>query len=68
MTDPALVVRPLPELLESLREHGLRRGMDPGPMAPREALSTGQPELDAALRTGGWPRGVRHRNISRTRM
>lgn len=58
MTDPALVVRPLPELLESLREHGLRRGVDPGPMAPREALPTGQPELDVALRTGGWPRGA----------
>ncbi len=58
MTDPALVVRPLPELLESLREHGLRRGVDPGPMPPRGALPTGQPELDVALRTGGWPRGA----------
>jgi hypothetical protein len=27
-------------------------------MPPRGALPTGQPELDAALRTGGWPRGA----------
>jgi hypothetical protein len=57
-TDVARSVRPLPELLETLRDHGLRRGMDPGPMPERGAFSTGQPELDAALRTGGWPRGA----------
>jgi RecA/RadA recombinase len=57
-TDVARSVRPLPELLETLRDHGLRRGVDPGPMPPRGALPTGQPELDAALRTGGWPRGA----------
>jgi hypothetical protein len=51
-------VRPLPELLETLRDHGLRRGFDPGPMPARGALPTGHPELDAALRTGGWPRGA----------
>jgi RecA/RadA recombinase len=27
-------------------------------MAPRGALPTGQPALDEALRTGGWPRGA----------
>jgi RecA/RadA recombinase len=27
-------------------------------MPPRGALPTGQPELDVALRTGGWPRGA----------
>jgi recombination protein RecA len=56
------VTVPLPELLESLRGHGLRRGVPDGPMdgpmAPRGALSTGQPALDAALRTDGWPRGA----------
>jgi RecA/RadA recombinase len=56
------VARPLPELLESLRGHGVRRGvpngpMD-GPMAPRGTLPTGQPGLDEALRSGGWPRGA----------
>ena len=54
------VVQPLPELLESLRAHGLRKGL-PGPMpepisGPR-AIPTGHPGLDAALRSGGWPRG-----------
>jgi recombination protein RecA len=52
------VARPLPELLETLRGHGLRRGVASGPMAPRGALPTGQPTLDEALRTGGWPRGA----------
>lgn len=57
--DVSRPVRPLPELLEALRDRGLRRGMDPGPMAPsRPALPTGQPRLDAALGTGGWPRGA----------
>jgi len=62
---PATAVRPLPELLESLRAKGLRRGV--GPMvgvaiaepspADRGALPTGFSALDDALRTGGWPRG-----------
>jgi recombination protein RecA len=55
------VVQPLPELLESLRHHGLRRGALPGrmePMAPRGPLSTGHRALDEALRTDGWPRGA----------
>jgi len=52
------VVQPLPELLETLRHHGLRRGALPGPMAPRGALSTGHSALDEALRTDGWPRGA----------
>jgi recA bacterial DNA recombination protein len=55
MTD---AVRPLPELLEALRGHGLRRGMDPGPMVVPNPLPTGQPSLDAALHSGGWPRGA----------
>ena len=58
MTDPALVVRPLPELLDALRDQGLRRGISPGPMVAADPLPTGQPSLDAALRTGGWPRGA----------
>jgi recombination protein RecA len=62
MSSQADVARPLPELLEALRNRGLRRGTDPGPMAPsgagRAPLPTGQPRLDAALRTGGWPRGA----------
>lgn len=64
-TDASRTVRPLPELLESLRGHGLRQGAAPGPMSPGQmppgrpaALATGQPQLDAALRTGGWPRGA----------
>jgi len=52
------VATPLPELLERLRSHGLRRGVPQGPMAPRGALPTGQPALDEALRSGGWPRGA----------
>src|SRR5438067_3235404 len=68
MTDvnrPATAVRPLPELLESLRAKGLRRGV--GPMAGeavaapspsnRGAIPSGFSALDDALRTGGWPRG-----------
>jgi RecA/RadA recombinase len=62
---PATAVRPLPELLESLRAKGLRRGV--GPMvgeaiaeaspSNRGVLPTGFSALDDALRTGGWPRG-----------
>lgn len=54
------VVQPLPELLESLRAHGLRKGLPgpmSGPMSPSRAVPTGHPGLDAALRSGGWPRG-----------
>ena len=61
----ATAVRPLPELLESLRAKGLRRGV--GPMAGeavaapspsnRGAIPSGFSALDDALRTGGWPRG-----------
>jgi recombination protein RecA len=57
-TDLARPVRPLPELLDALRDRGLRRGVDPGPMPPRPALSTGHVALDEALRSGGWPRGA----------
>ncbi|HEY8180327.1 MAG TPA: hypothetical protein VIH33_07980 [Candidatus Limnocylindria bacterium] len=57
--DPPRPVRPLPELLDALRRHGLRRGVEPsGPMPARPALPTGQPDLDRALGTGGWPRGA----------
>jgi recombination protein RecA len=52
------VAQSLPELLESLRDRGLRRGVDPGPMVAADPLPTGQPGLDAALRSGGWPRGA----------
>jgi recA bacterial DNA recombination protein len=57
-TDVSRPVRPLPELLEALRSHGLRQGTDPGPMVAADPLPTGQPQLDAALRSGGWPRGA----------
>jgi RecA/RadA recombinase len=52
------MVQPLPEVLETLRAHGLRRGVSPGPLAPRGALPTGHRALDEALRTDGWPRGA----------
>ncbi len=58
MTDAARLVRPLPELLEALRSHGLRQGTDPGPMVAADPLPTGHASLDAALRSGGWPRGA----------
>ena len=58
MTDVARPIRPLPELLEALRSHGLRQGTDPGPMVAADPLPTGWPSLDAALRSGGWPRGA----------
>jgi len=59
LADVSRPVRPLPELLEALRGHGLRQGVsDPGPMPVRPSLPTGQPQLDAALGTGGWPRGA----------
>ncbi len=57
MTLPA--VQPLPEVLDALRERGLRRGMTPLPgevVVP--AVPTGHPALDEALATGGWPRGA----------
>jgi hypothetical protein len=57
-TDVSRPVRPLPELLEALRDHGLRKGTDPGPMPTRPPLPTGQPALDEALGTGGWPAGA----------
>jgi len=57
-TDVARPVRPLPELLDALRDRGLRRGVDAGPMPTRPSLPTGHAALDAALRTGGWPRGA----------
>ncbi|MEP6681312.1 MAG: hypothetical protein ABJB65_07515 [Chloroflexota bacterium] len=43
----------LADAVESLRDKGLQRGL--GPVPP--ALPSGQPGLDEALRTGGWPRG-----------
>ena len=54
------VTASLTDVLESLREKGLRRGVGPmpgqAPSAP--ALPTGQAALDAALGTDGWPRGA----------
>ncbi len=58
MTDAARPIRPLPELLEALRSHGLRQGTDPGPMVAADPLPTGWPSLDVALLSGGWPRGA----------
>lgn len=57
MTAPA---RPLPDLLETLRGHGLRRGVvaEGGQAAVRGSVPSGHPSLDRALATGGWPRGT----------
>jgi hypothetical protein len=52
-------VQPLPEVLDALRGHGLRRGVAPLPGEPSiPAVPTGHVALDAALATGGWPRGA----------
>jgi len=52
-------VQPLPEVLDALRGHGLRRGVAPLPGEPSiPAVPTGHAALDAALATGGWPRGA----------
>src|ERR687896_1028464 len=51
----------LANALESLRARGLdlRRGSEPEPLeASRPAVPSGHAELDAALGTGGWPRGA----------
>lgn len=59
-TDVVTATSSLDAALEALRARGLglRRGSEaPAPGRIVEALPTGQPELDAALRTGGWPRG-----------
>lgn len=59
MTHPAPAGRPLAVVLDELEARGLRRGVDPGPMSPvRRSLPTGQPALDDALGTGGWPQGA----------
>src|SRR5690606_9738461 len=56
-TDAALAVA-----LETLRTRGLalRRGSDPEPMPERArpSVPTGHAAVDAALGTGGWPRGA----------
>ncbi len=50
--------RPLADVLEALREKGLRKGVGPMPgQVDGPPISTGHPRLDEALRTGGWPRG-----------
>ena len=51
----------LTEALETLRARGLglRRGSDPEPIdTARPSVPSGHPALDAALGTGGWPRGA----------
>lgn len=59
-TDAA--VSSLATALETLHARGLgmRRGSDPEPMLERArpSVPTGHPALDAALSTGGWPRGA----------
>jgi hypothetical protein len=59
-TDVVTATSSLDAALEALRARGLglRKGTEaPAPGRILEALPTGEPELDAALRTGGWPRG-----------
>lgn len=60
MPSAAAPIRPLSEVLVELKAKGLRRGSAGAAGAAgyaRRALPTGQPALDAALRTGGLPRG-----------
>lgn len=59
-TEPA-VSPSLATALETLRTRGLdlRRGSEPAATGPaRPSVPTGLPALDAALGTGGWPRGA----------
>lgn len=59
-TDVAAASPSLANALESLRARGLdlRRGTEPATTAvPRPSVPSGHPSLDAALGTGGWPRG-----------
>ena len=59
-TDVVTATSSLDAALETLRARGLglRKGSEaPGPGHVTGALPTGQPALDAALRSGGWPRG-----------
>jgi RecA/RadA recombinase len=54
-----LAAQPLPEVLDALRGRGLRRGVAPLPgEVAIPAVPTGHAALDAALATGGWPRGA----------
>ena len=56
---PLTVAQPLPEVLETLRGRGLRRGVAPLPgEVTIPAVPTGHAALDQALSTGGWPRGA----------
>src|SRR3990170_1048875 len=61
MRTDAAVSPSLASALETLRERGLglRRGSDPEPIeSSRPSIPSGHPALDAALGTGGWPRGA----------
>ena len=61
MRTDAAVSPSLANALETLRERGLglRRGSEPEPIEKsRPSVSSGHPALDAALGTGGWPRGA----------
>ncbi|HVM24325.1 MAG TPA: hypothetical protein VM253_02890 [Candidatus Limnocylindrales bacterium] len=60
-TDAPAVPPALETALEVLRARGLelRRGSEPpSPEQARPSVSTGHAALDAALGTGGWPRGA----------
>lgn len=60
-TDAAAVSPSLASALETLRSRGLdlRRGTQPMQQAqPRPAIPSGHGVLDAALASGGWPRGA----------
>ena len=60
MQTDAAVSPSLASALETLRARGLglRRGSDPEPLeTSRPSIPTGHAELDAALGSGGWPRG-----------
>ena len=60
MRTDAAVSPSLATALDTLRERGLRlrRGSEPPALAEaRPGVSSGHPELDDVLGTGGWPRG-----------
>ena len=57
MPSPAATARPFSEILVDLQSKGLRRGLADVSAPLHPPIPTGHDGLDAALRTGGLPRG-----------
>ena len=57
MPSPAAAARPFSEILVELQSKGLRRGLADASAPLHPPVPTGHGGLDAALRTGGLPRG-----------